>query len=421
MHHKILWLGSAVAWMLVVLLSLLCGNGGDSLLAPSHLPHQRRNPAAVPLYLDREGTEEEDGSISGIFLATAQSDQDPDNRGSVGADSACQSLARYRGNAPGKSLPLLGCLSLRGGHESSKVPPQKIRRPHRLRRSRNRDAKMEEGDEDGEGLSSFEGEGGGGEHVPSQALESLLSRLLAPDTSTVRSAEGEVDSKMESVSFSITLLDISLDERARLELRQMAASILKRSLPAVWERMPSPKRSEVLEMVAASVMSDTTTTTLRRQMAVVLGAITPLADSFMMLHRVVKSSLESCGSDEAAKRLVSLELVFTLLSSIGKEMRPFAPEIFSACVDCLVDVSSEVQRAAISLACYAIQRFDDPHDTHLYSGVLEPMHRGGISTCRAFHIVPGFPCARWGHRVGGACGCGAFSRARKRGLNSSVP
>jgi hypothetical protein len=60
----------------------------------------------------------------------------------------------------------------------------------------------------------------------------------------------------------------------------------------------------------------------------------------------------------------------------------------------LVDVSSEVQRAAISLACYAIQRFDDPHDTHLYSGVLEPMHRGGISTCRAFDIVPGFLCVR---------------------------
>jgi hypothetical protein len=382
--------------MLVVLLSLLWGKGGDSLLAPSHLTHQRRNPAAIPQFLDREGGEEEDGSISGILLARAQGYQDPDNRGFVGADSACQSLVRDRGNVPEKSLPLLGCLSLRGGHQSSQVPPPKIRRPHRLRRSQNREAKMEDEDEDGEGLSSFGGEESGGEYVPSQEVESLLSRLLAPDTSTVRSAEGEAESKMESVSFSVTLLGIALEEKARLELRQMAASILKRSLPAVWERMPSRKRSEVLETVAASVMSDTATATLRRQMAVVLGAITPLADSFMMLHSVVKSSLESCGSDEASKRLVSLELVLTLLSCIGKEMRPFAPEIFSACENCLVDVSSEVQRAAISLACYAIQRFDDPHDTHLYSGVLEPMHRGGISTSRAFYIVPGFPCARDG-------------------------
>lgn len=378
---RVLHRGSVAAWTLAVLLALFWGRGGETLLVPSQPSHKRRNPAGIPLFRDQAGIGEEDGSRRSALLAGAQSDRDPGNCGVVGADYAGWNRIRDRGIVRGESPPILGRLSLRGGHE--KVPPPKIRRPHRMRRSQTRKAKMEEevdeGGDGGEGASTSDGEGGGEAYVPAQEVEGMLSRLLAPDTSTVRSAEHEANSKMESVSFSTTLLGIALDESARLELRQMAASMLKRSLPAVWERMPSAKRSEVLEMVAASVMSDATTVALRRQMAVILGALTPLADSFMKLHGVVKSALEACRSEDVSKREVSLGLVQTLLSSIGIDMRPFAPEIFSACATSLVDVSSEVQRAAISLACYAIQRFDDPNNMNLHSIVLKPLHGGKIS------------------------------------------
>jgi len=142
-------------------------------------------------------------------------------------------------------------------------------------------------------------------------VEGLLSRMLDP--TMVREAEEEAEGKMESATFNEALVGITFNTTVRTELRQMAASVLRRSLPASWGCLSSSTKRSITKSLTTSVVGEGLPLSLRKQIAVILGAVAPLSDSYSELHSVIRGVMASCTEEnDPLKREVSGESVLLL-------------------------------------------------------------------------------------------------------------
>jgi hypothetical protein len=126
-------------------------------------------------------------------------------------------------------------------------------------------------------------------------VEALLSRMLVHEGSVVRDAQLDAEDEYEKPYFSDTLMTIMLDPDASMDLRQLAASILRQSLPSSWNLMSSNLRKTILALLSESLQStESMAMALKRQIAMLVGVITPLVDSFQQVHTVFHQIMDMC-------------------------------------------------------------------------------------------------------------------------------
>ncbi len=175
---------------------------------------------------------------------------------------------------------------LRGGSSSVRNLPSVHRR--RLQKKA-RDSK-EKTDENGQEDQSQMEVG-----MARSEVEVLLSKMLVHDGSVVRDAELEAEDEYDKPYFSDTLMKIVLDASARMDIRQLAASVLRQSLPASWNSMSSTLRKKILKSLSDSLRdTESVATSLKRQIAVLVAVVTPLVDTFMEIQNMFQQVMEMC-------------------------------------------------------------------------------------------------------------------------------
>eukprot|EP00961_Rhodomonas_salina_P176440 2378043-Rhodomonas_salina.1 len=145
---------------------------------------------------------------------------------------------------------------------------------------------------------------GGKEERTQEKVEDILARMLKADGETIKQAEEDMDSISSEPRTAKALLDCVLSRSAPLEHRQLAAiscldaaskcdlqrlQIMRRDLAQSWEAMTEAQRKSIQDLVSDGLVHDVAFPhqSLRREIALLVGAVTSLASTFFDVDAVL--------------------------------------------------------------------------------------------------------------------------------------
>ena len=193
-------------------------------------------------------------------------------------------------------------------------------------------------------------------NVADEDIVRLLSRMLAPDSTQIRTAEEELDEVVASHPFSCIegLLACILREGAAIELRQLAAVLLRRRIGDIWGALSEEQQADVQLRLGDALVADlaTASSKLRRLLALCVAAVASLSSSLMQLDTVVERILAAaagidCSPDAAAVAIETLEM---LVESMAHDMHRHVEKVHETALAALQSSHTSVRLSSVRLS-----------------------------------------------------------------------
>lgn len=184
----------------------------------------------------------------------------------------------------------------------------------------------------------------------------LLSRMLAPDSAQIRTAEGELDELVASHPFYCIegLLACILREGTAMELRQLAAVLLRRRIGDMWEALSEEQQANVQIRLGEALVADLATASgkLRRLLALCVAVVTSLSSTPMQLDAVVERILAAAAGmvSSPAAAAVAIETLEMLVENMAHDMHRHVEKMHEVTLAGLLFLDAKVRHGSIQLA-----------------------------------------------------------------------
>jgi hypothetical protein len=146
------------------------------------------------------------------------------------------------------------------------------------------------------------------------------------------------------------MVDILLDSRTPLNIRQLAGTVLRRKIELVWDNTDVEEQTAMQVKISDAIMSEPAPQ-LRRQLALLFGATVKLSSTFAQLDAMVRRVATTCADEEPACRELGVELMHNLVEDLGDEMRSHHEALLDICESALSDLSVIPDPPSLRHAC----------------------------------------------------------------------
>ena len=209
----------------------------------------------------------------------------------------------------------------------------------------------------------------------------VLANMLAPDSERISAAEAQMDVLVRDrpVSCINGLVSCLLREGTAMELRQLAAVLLRRRMPDMWEALSKEQQALLQQRLGDALVDDLAHTSgkLRRLLALCVAAVAALSSTMMQLDTVVERILAAgAGVADAPKTAaVAIEILELLMESMAQDMRRHVDRVHEIVLAGLEQAHTDVRLSCIKLAStLLVQAFGERADASCSSALFRSLH-----------------------------------------------
>jgi hypothetical protein len=175
-----------------------------------------------------------------------------------------------------------------------------------------------------------------GREVSKAELKEILAMLLLPNSTLIRETETSLNACAMRPRFVECMVDILLDCRTPVNVRQLAGTVMRRKLELVWDSIDVKEQTAVQLRISDAILSEPVPL-LRRQLALLFGATAKLSSTFDQLDAMVRRVNATCSAEDPACRELGIELMLSLVEDLVDEMRSHHDALVGICESALSD------------------------------------------------------------------------------------
>ena len=209
----------------------------------------------------------------------------------------------------------------------------------------------------------------------------VLANMLAPDSERISAAEAQMDVLVRDrpVSCINGLVSCLLRDGTAMELRQLAAVLLRRRMPDMWEALSEEQQTLLQQRLGDALVDDLAHTSgkLRRLLALCVAAVAALSSTMMQLDTVVERILAAGGgvADAPETAAVAIEILELLMESMAQDMRRHVDRVHEVVLAGLEQAHTDVRLNSIKLAStLLVQAFGERADASFSSALFRSLH-----------------------------------------------
>jgi len=216
--------------------------------------------------------------------------------------------------------------------------------------------------------------------VSDEDIVRVLAHMLAPDSGQIRSAEDELDEMVTGNPIGCIegLLTCMMREGAAMELRQLAAIVLRRRIGDMWDALTDEQQRDVQLRIGNALVADlaTASSKLRRLLALCMAAVTALSSTQMQLdavvERILSAAANATGSPSAAA--VAIETLEMLVESMAYDLRQHIESMHEVTLGALQCSHSNVRLSGIRLSSSLLMHSLGRSDAAFSSELVQLLH-----------------------------------------------
>ncbi len=169
-------------------------------------------------------------------------------------------------------------------------------------------------------------------------LLEILTALLLPNSTAIREAETSLNGCAMRPRFVEAMVDIILNSRTPLTIRQLAGTVMRRKIELVWDNMDENEQTAMQMRISDAILSEPAPQ-LRRQLALLFGSTVKLSSTIAQLDAMVRRVAMTCTAEEPVCRELGVELMHNLVEDLGDEMRSHHDTLLEICESALADLT----------------------------------------------------------------------------------
>ena len=195
-----------------------------------------------------------------------------------------------------------------------------------------------------------------GTNVTDVDVVRVLAHMLTPDSDKIRAAEEEMDEiiRKQPANCIKGLLVCMLCEGTAMELRQLAAVLLRRRINDMWAKLSDEQQNDVQLRLGDALVENLASTSvkLRRLLALCVSSVAALSSTAVQLDSVVERILSVANSTEASptSAAVAISILEMLMESIAHDMHRHIPQVHEATLAALQHTHADVRTSSVKLA-----------------------------------------------------------------------
>jgi hypothetical protein len=222
--------------------------------------------------------------------------------------------------------------------------------------------------------------GSDGRNVTNADVVRVLAHMLVPDSAQIRAAEEEMDEMVGEHAAACTggLLACILCEGTAMELRQLAAVLLRRRIGDMWESLSPQEQADVQQRLGDSLVADLgdSSSKLRRLLALCVAAVAALSSSPMQLDAVVERILAAAAGTQGppGSVAVAIEILELLMESMAQDMTRHFEAIHGVTMAALQHARPDVLHSSVKLASSLLMQSFGHTDAGWSAELLQSMH-----------------------------------------------
>jgi hypothetical protein len=220
----------------------------------------------------------------------------------------------------------------------------------------------------------------GGRNLTNTDVVRVLAHMLVPDSALIRAAEEEMDEMVGEHAAACTggLLACILCEGTAMELRQLAAVLLRRRIGDMWESLSPQEQADVQQRLGDSLAADLgdSSSKLRRLLALCVAAVAALSSSPMQLDAVVERILAAAAGTQGppGSVAVAIEILELLMESMAHDMTRHFEAIHGVTMAALQHARPDVLHSSIKLASSLLMQSFGHTDAGWSAELLQSLH-----------------------------------------------
>jgi len=195
-----------------------------------------------------------------------------------------------------------------------------------------------------------------GANVTDVDVVRVLAHMLTPDSDKIRAAEEEMDEiiRKQPANCIKGLLVCMLCEGTAMELRQLAAVLLRRRINDMWAKLSDEQQNDVQLRLGDALVENLASTSvkLRRLLALCVSSVAALSSTAVQLDSVVERILSAANSTAASptSAAVAISILEMLMESIAHDMHRHIPQVHEATLAALQHTHADVRTSSVKLA-----------------------------------------------------------------------
>ena len=183
----------------------------------------------------------------------------------------------------------------------------------------------------------------------------VLAHMLTPDSNQIRAAEEEMDHmvRQQAAGCCRGLLACMLRNGTAIELRQLAAVLLRRRIGEMWEMLSEQQQCDVQQRLGDALVDDLAASSakLRRLLALCIAAVTSLSSTVLQLDALVERVLAAAASKEGPPTVAvaAISILEMLMESMASDMHRHLAKIHDVAIAGLDHTQGEVRMSSVKL------------------------------------------------------------------------
>jgi len=220
----------------------------------------------------------------------------------------------------------------------------------------------------------------GGGNVTDADVVRVLAHMLVPDSAQIRAAEEDMDAMVGAHAGACArgLLACMLCEGTAMELRQLAAVVLRRRIGDMWPSLSAPQQEDVQERLGDALAADLGggSAKLRRLLALCVAATAALSSSPMQQDAVVGRILAAATGAQGPPNsvAVAIETLELLMESMAHDMMRHFDAIHGVTMAALQHAHPDVLHSGVKLASSLLMQSFGLADAGWTAELLQSLH-----------------------------------------------